>query len=84
MDKRRKIYQPKIKRSDALTLWAALNNVTSNQAGNRDNFHAIAEFTKGIGEYFAFTEADAIDAEIQAASRNVSSLLQGRPVFLYK
>lgn len=84
LDKRRKVYKPNIKRSDALTLWAGLNNVTRNQAGNNDYFHAIAEFTEALGDYFAFTEQDEKDAEAARASRDVSSLLQGRPVFLYK
>lgn len=84
MDKRRKVYKPNIKRADALTLWAALNNVTTSQAGNREQFYAIAQFAEGLGEYFAFTEADAIEAEAQAAPRNLSALHGGRPVFLYR
>lgn len=84
MDKRRKIYQPKIKRNEALTLWAALNNVTTSMAGSRDQFHAIAEFAEGLGDYFAFTEADALEAEANAEPRDVQTVLQRRSVFLYR
>lgn len=78
MDKRRKVYRLSLKRGDALRLWDALNNVTSSQAGSRDNFYAIAALAESIGDYFAFTAQDAEE------SRYVPPIHDGRAVFLYE